>query len=128
MRKTLAEEFSAIHVFNLRGNTRNSGETARREGGQIFGSGSRATVSITILVRNPARTGAAAIHYTDIGDYLPRDRKLSRIAEVGSLGGLTPAVITANEHGDWLNQRADDFDAFLPIERVFALQSGGNAT
>ena len=35
-RKCLTQEFSKIYVFNLRGNTRTSGDTARREGGQIF--------------------------------------------------------------------------------------------
>ena len=53
-RKTLASEFSAIYVFNLRGNQRTSGETSRREGGKIFGQGSRAPIAITLLVRNPA--------------------------------------------------------------------------
>ena len=48
MRKTLAEEFSAIYVFNLRGNQRTAGEQSRREGGKIFGGGSRATVAITL--------------------------------------------------------------------------------
>ena len=53
MRQTLAEEFSAIHVFNLRGNQRTAGEQSRREGGKVFGAGSRATVAITVLVKKP---------------------------------------------------------------------------
>jgi predicted helicase len=52
MRQTLVEEFSAVHVFNLRGNQRTAGELSRREGGKIFDSGSRATVAITVLVKN----------------------------------------------------------------------------
>src|SRR5699024_10841084 len=36
VRKTLADEFSAIYVFNLRGNQRTAGETSRREGGKVF--------------------------------------------------------------------------------------------
>ncbi|RBY83210.1 type ISP restriction/modification enzyme [Blastococcus sp. TF02A-26] len=128
MRKTLAEEFSAIHVFNLRGNQRTSGEDSRREGGKVFGSGSRATVAITILVKEPAATGPASVHYTDVGDYLTREEKLATVAEVGSIGSLTPVVIIANEHGDWVHQRTDDFDRFLPVEDVFAVQSGGLKT
>jgi predicted helicase len=38
LRKCLADEFSSIHVFHLRGNQRTSGERSRREGGKIFGS------------------------------------------------------------------------------------------
>ena len=37
----------SIHVFHLRGNQRTSGERSRREGGKIFGSGSRTPVAIT---------------------------------------------------------------------------------
>ena len=41
LRKCLVDEFSSIYVFHLRGNQRTSGETSRKEGGKIFGSGSR---------------------------------------------------------------------------------------
>lgn len=50
-RKMLEKEFSSIYVFNLRGNQRTSGELSRKEGGKIFGSGSRTPISITILVK-----------------------------------------------------------------------------
>ena len=53
MRKCLVEEFSKIYIFHLRGNQRTQGETSRKEGGKIFGSGSRAPISINILVKNP---------------------------------------------------------------------------
>ena len=51
-RETLQEEFNSIYVFNLRGNQRTSGELSRKEGGKIFGSGSRTPIAITLLVRN----------------------------------------------------------------------------
>lgn len=47
----LVEKFDHICVFNLRGNQRTQGEMSRREGGKIFGSGSRTPVAITILVK-----------------------------------------------------------------------------
>ena len=50
-RNALVNEFSHIYVFNLRGNQRTQGEVSRREGGKIFGSGSRTPVAITILVK-----------------------------------------------------------------------------
>jgi len=50
-RKCLEKEFSTIYVFNLRGNQRTSGELSRKEGGKIFGSGSRTPIAITILVK-----------------------------------------------------------------------------
>ena len=52
-RKCLEKEFSSIYVFNLRGNQRTSGELSRKEGGKIFGSGSRTPIAITLLVKNP---------------------------------------------------------------------------
>src|SRR5690606_3282238 len=46
LRKCLVEEFSDLYVFHLRGNQRTSGELSRKEGGKIFGSGSRAPIAI----------------------------------------------------------------------------------
>lgn len=43
--------FVSNYVFNLRGNQRTSGELSRKEGGKIFGSGSRTPIAITILVK-----------------------------------------------------------------------------
>lgn len=51
-RKSLEEEFDKIYVFNLRGNQRTSGELSRKEGGKIFGSGSRTPIAVTLLVKN----------------------------------------------------------------------------
>ncbi|MBQ7630896.1 MAG: N-6 DNA methylase, partial [Selenomonadaceae bacterium] len=84
LRKCFVKEFSEIYVFNLRGNQRTQGEISRREGGKIFGSGSRAPIAITILVKNNS-DGDAKIFYCDIGDYLNREQKLSRIAEFKSV-------------------------------------------
>ncbi len=132
LRKTLAGEFSQIYVYNLRGNTRNSGEQARREGGQTFGPGSRATVAITILVKNPSATGPVKIHYRDIGDYFTRTDKLRIIREAGSLEHLDLTTIEPNTAGDWLNQRDETFSSFMAIgakgsqqATLFAVHSGG---
>ncbi len=115
MRRALADEFSSIYVVNLKGNMR-SGDW-RREGGQVFGAGSQATVAVTLLVRRPGEVGPAVIRYTDIGDFLTRDEKLSRLADAESVFGLSGAVeISPNESGDWLNQRREDFGRFLPLE------------
>ena len=50
-RKSIEQEFSKIYVFNLRGNARTSGVQRRKEGGNVFDSGSRAPVTVTLLVR-----------------------------------------------------------------------------
>ena len=51
MRRCFEEEFTSIYVLNLRGNQRTSGELSRKEGGKIFGSGSRTPIAITSLSR-----------------------------------------------------------------------------
>ena len=61
MRLTLADEFSDIHIFNLRGNQRTAGEQSRKEGGKVFGGGSRATVAVTVLVKDPRRSSSTEI-------------------------------------------------------------------
>lgn len=127
-RKCLEKEFSSIYVFNLRGNQRTSGELSRKEGGKIFGSGSRTPISITILVKNPkAKRDKAEIRYHDIGDYLTREQKLEIIKESKSV--LSPdfktEIITPNEHGDWLSQRNDAFSSFISLksEKDFKIDS-----
>ncbi len=51
-RKCLEKEFDKIYIYNLRGDQRTKGEKSRQEGGKIFGSGSRTSVSIVLLVKN----------------------------------------------------------------------------
>jgi len=117
-RKVLEKEFSSIWVFNLRGNQRTSGELSRKEGGKIFGGGSRTPISITLLVKNPkAKAGKASIHYHDIGDYLNREEKLVIVNKFKSVGNteMKWKTLLPNEHSDWLNQRNDVFETFIAI-------------
>ena len=51
MRKCMEQEFDKIYVYNLRGNARTSGELRRKEGGNVFGEGTRTPITITILIR-----------------------------------------------------------------------------
>src|SRR5690554_4642842 len=116
LRKCLAEEFSSIHVFHLRGNQRTSGELSRREGGKIFDSGSRAPIAISILVKNPEATEHGRILFHDIGDYLNRTEKLEMIASYKSLAGIPSwQTIVPDQHGDWLNQRDDSFGEHIVV-------------
>ena len=119
MRQCLAEEFSNIYIFHLRGNQRTQGEQSRREGGKIFGSGSRAPIAISLLVKNPKSKQNGQIFFHDIGDYLSRDEKLKAIQYYASVAGITAAngwqSITPDEHGDWLQQRDDSFGKFIVL-------------
>lgn len=114
-RKCLEDEYSSVYVFNLRGNQRTSGELSRKEGGKIFGSGSRTPISITFLIKNPKKKGKATIYYHDIGDYLSREQKLKKISEFDSVDSskLQWEIVAPNEKGDWINQRGDVFDSLI---------------
>lgn len=117
-RKCLEKEFTSIYAFNLRGNQRTSGELSRKEGGKVFGSGSRTPISITLLVKNPSISlSKAKIFYNDIGDYLSREEKLSTINKIGS--ALNPQMkwqeLNPNQHGDWISLRNDSFSSFIAI-------------
>ncbi|MFC1918123.1 DEAD/DEAH box helicase [Chloroflexota bacterium] len=127
-RKVLEKEFTSIWVFNLRGNQRTSGELSRKEGGKIFGSGSRAPIAITLLVKNPAvKTEKAVIHYHDIGDYITREEKLAIVNKFGSIANpeMKWQTLQPNEHGDWINQRNDVFGNFISLSprKKFDLKS-----
>ena len=128
IRACLSEEFSSIHVLNLRGNQRTQGERSRREGGKVFGSGSRAPVAITIFVKNPNAThDGCKIHYRDIGDYLTREQKLEALREAVSIKGISDwQAITPNKHHDWIDQRSGVFAEFYPIGSQDAKAGGAD--
>ena len=127
-RLALENEFSSIWVFNLRGNARTQGELRQKEAGNVFGGGSRTPISITLLVKNP-KTGneKATIHYHDIGDYLSQDQKLAIVKKFKSVANteMKWKAMQPNDQGDWLNQRNDVFDTFIPMapEKKFDAKS-----
>jgi predicted helicase len=115
LRLSLQEEFTELYILNLRGNQRTAGEQSRREGGKVFGAGSRATIVISLLVRNPERRSSGTIHYRDIGDYLTTEQKLALVNEYSSVGGAEWVQVDPNKQGDWVQQRNAGFAAFLPL-------------
>lgn len=142
-RASLQREFDKIYVLNLRGNQRTSGELSRREGGKIFGGGSRTPIAITLLVKYPAASGKsrelAEIRYHDIGDYLKREQKLDILRQACHLGGIPSwQAIQPNDKEDWINQRDGGFDTLLPLtpekkgdlkaSSVFSMYSSGTKT
>ena len=140
LRACLADEFTGVYVFNLRGNAHTSGETRRMEKGNVFGEGTKDPVAITLLVKNPDKTGKCEFHYHDIGDYLDRAEKLARIRAYQSINGLHREKrwkpIQPNDSHDWINQRDPAFENFVSVgdkkddaaKTVFENYSRGVAT
>jgi predicted helicase len=115
LRKCLTDEFAGIYCFNLRGNQRTSGDESRKEGGKIFGAGSRNQIAITLLVKNLEHKGACQLFYHDIGDYLSRDEKLNIVTEFQSIKKIPWGNLTPNKNHDWINQRDEAFGDFMVI-------------
>ena len=119
LRKCLAEEFSSLYIFHLRGNARTSGERRRKEKDNIFGQGTRTPVAISILVKNPNAEKHGQIYFHDIGDYLNREQKLEIIEDFQSVNGISTqnswTQIIPDQFNDWLNQRDPNFDTYLSI-------------
>ena len=119
LRKCLAEEFSSLYIFHLRGNARTSGERRRKEKDNVFGQGTRTPIAVSILVKNPQAEKQGRIYFHDIGDYLTREQKLETIAELGSINDITERQgwqeIIPDEFNDWLNQRDPNFDNYISL-------------
>ena len=124
LRYHLVRDFSKIYVFHLRGNARTTGETWRREGGKIFGQSSRCPVAVNFFIRHQnhaSQAGPAEIHYYDIGDYLKREAKLTKIERLGSIAGITALKdqgwqkLVPDGYHDWLNQRDPGFSQLIAL-------------
>ena len=116
MRKCFADEFNSIYVYHLKGNQRTSGEESRRQGGKIFGAGSRNPIAITILVKNPSSSEHGVIRFGSVDDYLTREQKLAQLNQIRSISGVVFTEIKPDEYGDWLSQRRDDFGKFITVD------------
>ena len=116
-RKCLEKEYSSIYIFNLRGNALGKGEIRKKEGGGVFGGGSRTPIAITFLVRKKGhnKNTKADIFYYDIGDYHTREGKLKIINDYKHIGNMNFNRIIPNEHGDWLSQRGAAFESYIAL-------------
>lgn len=113
MRKSLSEEFNHLYIFNLRGDARTQGEQRRKESGNVFGSGSRTPIAISILVKDGS--DKHEVHYHDIGDYLTRDDKLNILHDKESILNIDFQAIVPDKNNDWINQRDDNYSNYRPV-------------
>lgn len=113
MRACLYKEFNHLYIFNLRGDQRTLGEKSLKEGGKIFGSGSRTSVAISILVKDGS--DKHELYYHDIGDYLSRTDKLAMISKFQNITGINWTVIVPDKNNDWLNQRDPNYQNYAEI-------------
>lgn len=115
VRRCFSNEFNDIYVYNLRGNARCQGEERRKEKDNVFGAGTRTTITITLLVKNPDSTEKGIIHYLDIGDYLSQDQKLGILRDTVKNNPDWSNLLHQDEDGDWLNHRDTSYSKFIPM-------------
>lgn len=111
IRLSMAEDFTDLYIFNLRGNSRTAGDVAKREGGNVFDI--RVGISIAIGVKS-ANKKSFELHYAASPDYASKAQKIEDVvnATINNLGWQS---IVPNKEGDWLNQRSEEFEAWPVI-------------
>ncbi|MDB6209787.1 DEAD/DEAH box helicase [Streptococcus oralis] len=110
LRAGLYEDFNHLYIFNMRGNALGLGEIRKKEGGNVFGAGTRTSVAVSILVKDDS--DSHELHYYDIGDYLSQKEKLAIISELGVISQLDWQEIIPDENNDWLNQRDPNYQKY----------------
>lgn len=135
-RRHLEADFSDVFVINLRGGVRGkSGESAKREGGNVFNI--QTGVAITILVKKNKDSERTRISYFALDDYKNKDQKLVKIKSFGGIKGInTWESIVPDERHDWIAKRNSSFEDYIPLfirdkkdkHCFYSLQSGGVVT
>ena len=117
--RLLAEEYSSLYIFHLRGNARTSGELRRKEKDNVFGMGTRTPIAISLFVKNPKAKEHGKIYFHDIGDYLSQKEKLDIVRNFKSIEGITEQKawksIVPDQYNDWINHRDESFDHFIDM-------------
>jgi predicted helicase len=121
LRKCLKDEFTSIHVINLRGDIRKNmlSKGRAKEGGNIFGSGSMTGIAITFFVKNKDSSQHGKISYHDIGNDLSMQDKLKKIVSFQSVKGISASDlwidIEPDDYHDWVNLRESSFNNYLAL-------------
>lgn len=127
LRAGLYEEFNHLYIFNIRGNALGLGDIRKKEGGNVFGAGTRTTVAVSILVKDGS--DSHELHYYDIGDYLSQKEKLAIISGFADVSQLDWQEIIPDENNDWLNQRDPNYQKYSDLsQEVFLSSAIGIAT
>lgn len=110
LRATLYKEFNHLYIYNLRGNARTQGIQRKKEGGNIFGQGTRTPIAISILIKD--NSNKHELLYWDIGDYLSRKEKLNIIKDNYSIGNMDWGVLKPDKYNDWINLRDPNYQNY----------------
>ena len=113
-RKCVAEEFNELHIIDLKGNARTSGERRRREGGNVFSDLIRVGVAVYFLVKNQKETGFK-VYYNVIKDYAKGEEKKDYL-KVKDLSEFHFIPVKPDKNNNWINlAEENDWDELLPL-------------
>jgi predicted helicase len=112
-RKVVAKEFNEIHVIDMKGNARTSGERRRKEGGNVFSDEIRVGIAVYFLIRNENAEGFK-VYYNEIDDYTDSDEKKKYFSSQ-KFRDLGFTHLKPDNNGNWINQSDNDFDSLLPL-------------
>ncbi len=113
IRRAFYEEFNYIYIYNLKGNARTSGETRKKEAGNVFGSGTRTPISIVFLIKDGSNQHE--ILYKEIDDYLKEEDKLNILKIEKNILNTELKQIVPDKYNDWLEQRNEEFNNFISL-------------
>jgi predicted helicase len=113
-RKCVADEFNEVHLIDLKGNARTSGERRRQEGGNVFSDEIRVGVAVYFLVKNEKAHGCK-IYYHAIGDYAKADEKKAYLRDE-KFPELDFERITPDKDNNWINlAEENDWESLLLV-------------
>jgi predicted helicase len=112
-RKVVADEFNEIHIVDMKGNARTSGERRRREGGNVFSDEIRVGVAVYFLVRKEGAEGCK-IFYNCIDDYARAEVKKAYLRD-HKFKDLIFDPIHPDENHNWINLADNDFASLFPL-------------
>lgn len=113
LRDAIYKEFNHLYILNLRGNALGLGEIRKKEGGNVFGAGTRTSVAVSILVKDGSNNHK--LHYYDIGDYLSQKEKLKIIEDFSDISSIAWDTIQPDANNDWLNQRDPSYQGYTSL-------------
>jgi len=133
IRACLAEEFTSVHVYDLKGRIPGSPE----DGGNVFEV--KVPITMLLLVKNPTKIGQNKIFYANSKDRSIGQEKLEELKDCGSLEYAGWSEITPNEQHDWINQRDNRYAKYYDMgndetrsgksmSAIFKIYSRGLAT
>jgi len=132
MRGALAKTFSHIYIIDLRGDRQETrGEISKNEGGEVFGKGSRQPIAITIFVKTEQSFSKCKIKYYRMPDKSTKILKLKILEKLQSIEQIGKEHIvnshwndiTPNKWNDWLDQRSDDYEQHVPLQKGIFVKS-----